>query len=212
MFTGIIQKVGRLTRLYRNQNGWSLRVACEPWTSPFEIGESIAVQGACFTVTSWDRDGFTADVLDETLRRTALRTLREGSALNLERALAVGERMGSHFVTGHVDESGVIRSLRPAGRDLELRVSCSRKVSDLTVEKGSVTIDGVSLTVTAVGDGFVEVALIPHTREATSLKERRVGDEVNLESDILGKYVARLTGYAVSSEITEELLKENGFV
>lgn len=203
---------GRLERLTRNGGGWSISIHSDPWPSPLVIGESVAVQGACLTVTSISPNGFTADVLDETLRLTALSGLRTGSLLNLERALALGDRLGGHLVTGHVDETGTIVKLAPEGRDLRIGVACSNTFSSLTVVKGSIALDGVSLTVTAVREGYVEVAVIPHTRSATSLSERIEGDRVNLEGDILGKYVARCLGKVPGTGITETLLRENGFL
>lgn len=211
MFTGLVQKTGRLERLARNGEGWSISIASAPWPSPLAVGESVAVQGACLTVASVSPSGFSADLLDETLRLTALSGLRTGALLNLERALALGDRLGGHIVTGHVDEAGTIVELAPEGRDLRVGVACSTAFSSLTVLKGSIALDGVSLTVTAVREGYVGVAVIPHTRAVTSLSERRVGDRVNLEGDILGKYVARCLGRSSGAGITETLLRENGF-
>ena len=210
MFTGLVQKVGTLAELVRKGEGWSLRIDCEAWKPPLELGESVAVQGACLTVTSADAQGFTADLLDETRRRSALATLAAGAPLNLERALSVGARLGGHFVTGHVDEVGTIRHIRSVGRDFEWTIGCSPRVARGTVEKGSIAVDGVSLTVIAVTDDSVSVALIPHTLEHTSLRARREGEGVNLESDILGKYVARCWGEG-STKITPEFLRANGF-
>ncbi|MBP5511324.1 MAG: riboflavin synthase [Kiritimatiellae bacterium] len=203
---------GRLGRLTRSEGGWSISIESGPWPSPLVIGESIAVQGACLTVTAVSPNGFSADILDETFRLTAISELRAGSLLNLERALALGDRLGGHLVTGHVDETGTIFGLTPEGRDLRVGIACSPAFSSLTVVKGSIALDGVSLTVTAVREGYVEVAVIPHTRAVTSLSERRVGDRVNLEGDILGKYVARCLGKAPVAGITETLLRENGFL
>lgn len=212
MFTGLVQKVGVLRRLARSQGGWSLTVAHDPWPDRLTLGESVAVQGACLTVTSRDAGVFTADLLDETLQRTALRQLGEGASLNLERALALGDRLGGHIVSGHVDETGALEAIEHRGRDIALRVSCSNGLARQTVMKGSVALDGVSLTVSGLGDDWLEVNLIPHTLSATSLRERRVGDLVNLEGDILGKYVARLLGQESRPGVTEQFLAENGFL
>ena len=212
MFTGLVQKVGSLRRLARAQGGWSLTVSHEAGPDALVLGESVAVQGACLTVTSVGAGQFTADLLDETLQRTALRQQGEGAHLNLERALALGERLGGHIVSGHVDETGVLLAINDRGRDIALRVSCSGDLARQTVMKGSVAIDGVSLTVSGLGDDWIEVNLIPHTLAATSLRDRKVGDEVNLEGDILGKYVARLLGRDSRPGVTEQLLAENGFL
>jgi riboflavin synthase len=212
MFTGLVQKVGVLKRLSRARGGWSLTLAHDPWRDALVLGESVAVQGACLTVTTVGSGFFTADLLDETLQRTALRQVGEGARLNLERALALGDRLGGHIVSGHVDEAGTLAGVEALGRDFVWRVSCSAGLARQTVMKGSVTIDGVSLTVTGLGDDWIEVNLIPHTLEATSLSDRAVGDAVNLEGDILGKYVARLLGVGERRDITEQLLAENGFM
>ena len=212
MFTGLVQKVGVLRRLARSQGGWTLTLAHDPWPDALVLGESVAVQGACLTVTSVGDGFFTADLLDETLRRTALQGLGEGARVNLERALALGDRLGGHIVSGHVDECGTLSGVEDRGRDIAWRVACSAALARQTVMKGSVAIDGVSLTVSGLGDDWFEVNLIPHTLKETSLCDRRVGDAVNLEGDILGKYVARLLGREPAGGVTEQLLAENGFV
>jgi riboflavin synthase len=212
MFTGLVQKVGVLRRMARSQGGWTLTLAHDPWPDALVLGESVAVQGACLTVTTAGDGCFTADLLDETLRRTALQGLGEGARVNLERALALGDRLGGHIVSGHVDECGTLSGVEDRGRDIAWRVACSAALARQTVMKGSVAIDGVSLTVSGLGDDWFEVNLIPHTLKETSLCDRRVGDAVNLEGDILGKYVARLLGREPAGGVTEQLLAENGFV
>ncbi len=199
--------------MMHSQGGWTLTVSHDAWDDSLVLGESIAVQGACLTVTAFGDGWFTADILDETVQRTALRTLREGSRLNLERALALGDRLGGHIVSGHIDETGTLLGIEARGRDGAWRVKCSQALSRQTVMKGSIAIDGVSLTVSGLGDDSIEVNLIPHTLHATSLCERQPGDALNLEGDILGKYVARLLGRDTSSStITEAMLRENGFL
>lgn len=213
MFTGLVQKVGILKRLARSQGGWALTVAHEPWGDSLVLGESVAVQGACLTVTAAGAGDFTADLLDETLQRTALRGLGEGCRVNLERALALGDRLGGHIVSGHVDEVGSLAAVEERGRDSAWRVACSAGLARQTVLKGSVAIDGVSLTVSGLCDDWLEVNLIPTTLRETSLCARKVGDALNLESDILGKYVARLLGRENRRcEVTEQMLAENGFL
>ena len=212
MFTGLVQKVGVLTRLARRGDGWSLTLSHAPWPDALALGESVAVQGACLTVTSVADGRFTADLLDETLRLTVLRSLGEGARVNLERALAVGDRLGGHIVSGHVDECGTLAAIEDRGRDIAWRVSCSAELARMTVMKGSIAVDGVSLTVSGLGDDWLEVNLIPHTLKVTSLGDRRRNDAVNLEGDLLGKYVARLLGREAGSRVTQQLLAENGFV
>lgn len=194
MFTGLIQRTGRLERLTRSAGGWRLLVSHAPWPEPLAPGESVAVQGACLTVAEACAEGFAADLLEETLARTALARLPPGARLNLERALRLGDRLGGHIVSGHVDETGRVRAVGRKGRDATMTVSCSPRLAALTVLKGSIAIDGVSLTVAALAGDSLAVEIIPHTWENTSLSERRVGDAVNLEADILGKHVARLLG------------------
>lgn len=198
MFTGLIQRVGRLHALSRSAGGWRVSVRCAPWDDQLLLGESVAVQGACLTVVACSDEGFDADVLDETLSRTALVGLPIGASLNLERALQLGDRLGGHLVSGHVDETGRIQGIERQGRDVVLTVACSPELARLTVLKGSITIDGISLTVTDLQDASLSVAIIPHTWEVTSLHERHVGDRVNLEADLLGKHVARLLGDRVA--------------
>lgn len=213
MFTGLVQKVGLLKAMMHSHGGWTLTVAHDAWKDSLVLGESIAVQGACLTVSEFGADWFTADILDETVQRTALRTLREGSRLNLERALALGERLGGHIVSGHIDETGTLVRVDDRGRDVAWRIQCSQTLAHQTVMKGSIAIDGVSLTVSELGDEHIEVNLIPHTLQATSLCNRQPGDALNMEGDILGKYVARLLGRDTSSSnITEAMLRENGFL
>ena len=211
MFTGLIQKIGTLKRLAHTQGGWALTVAHEPWPDALTLGESVAVQGACLTASAIGDGWFVAEILDETLQRTALRNFHEGAGLNLERALAVGDRFGGHIVSGHVDETGILLDTCDRGRDIVWRVSCSPTLARQTVMKGSITIDGVSLTVSGLGDDWLEVNLIPHTLNATTLRDRRTGDPLNLEGDILGKYVARILGKTPTG-ITEDTLRENGFM
>jgi riboflavin synthase len=211
MFTGLIQRLGRLTALTRQGGGWSLAISHEAWSERLVVGESVAVQGACLTVTTVRSDGFAADVLDETLVRTALGRLQPGAAVNLERALRLADRLGGHLVSGHVDECGRLAAIRPRGRDRVLRVSCSAGLCRQTVMKGSIAIDGVSLTVSGLGDDWIEANVIPHTWDATSLSARQPGEQVNLEGDLIGKYVARLLGPAARGGLSGDVLAAAGF-
>ncbi len=191
MFTGLIEAVGKLKSANRSQGGAALEISCAEWDVPLQLGDSVAVQGVCLTVTTCDLTSFVCDVLDETLDRTNLGGKASGDALNLERAMKLGDRLGGHFVTGHVDSMGTISAIRMAGRDRIVAIKCDSVTVAGIVEKGSIAIDGISLTVSAVSDSGFEVNIIPFSWEHTSLSGRNVGDKVNLETDMLGKYVTR---------------------
>ena len=208
MFTGIIQKVGTVKRVSRGK-GLVLEICFEPWTRSLEEGESVAVNGVCLTVAKCDETRFTADVLDETVSRTGIGDLIPGEKVNLERALRAGDSMGGHIVQGHVDCRGEIFAKTPKGRDFRLKVRCGRVLAAQSVLKGSVAIDGVSLTISAIGDDYLCVDLIPTTASETILGAKKVGDKVNLEGDIVGKYVAKAS---VRTGLTEEALQKAGFI
>lgn len=208
MFTGLIQKIGTIKRVSRGA-GLVLEIGFEPWGLPLEPGESVAVNGVCLTVSHCDSTRFTADVLRETESRTGLGEVWPGMHVNLERALRSGDPMGGHIVQGHVDGRGTILGKEPKGRDFQLRIRCGRVLAAQSVLKGSFTIDGVSLTISALGEDWIGVDLIPTTLRETTLGERKAGDRVNLEGDVIGKYVAkRLEG----SGLTEEKLAAAGFI
>ena len=209
MFTGLIQKIGTVKRVSRGA-GLVLEVAADtPWLAPLEEGESVAVNGVCLTVVKCEGSRFTADVLRETESRTGLGELVPGMKVNLERALKAGDAMGGHIVQGHVDARGRIKAKTPKGRDFQLQVECGRVLAAPRVLKGSIAIDGVSLTISAIGDDWIGVDVIPTTLRDTTLGFRKTGDAVNLEGDILGKYVAK---QCASAGLTEEKLAAAGFV
>ena len=208
MFTGIIQKIGTVKRVSRGA-GLVVEIGFEPWTRPLEEGESVAVNGVCLTVAKCDETRFTADVLDETVARTGIGDLIPGEKVNLERALKAGDSMGGHIVQGHVDCRGTIAAKTPKGRDFQLKIRCGRVLAAQSVLKGSVAVDGVSLTISAIGDDWLGVDLIPTTAKETILGAKKVGDKVNLEGDIVGKYVAKS---AAKPGLTEEALARAGFI
>ena len=208
MFTGLIQKIGTVKRISRGA-GLVLEIGFEPWTRPLERGESVAVNGVCLTVVDSDATRFTADVLRETESRTGLADLLPGAKVNLERALRAGDAMGGHIVQGHVDARGRIKAKVPKGRDNQLQVECGRVLAAQSVLKGSIAIDGVSLTISAIGDDWLGVDLIPTTAAETTLGSKKVGDLVNLEGDIIGKYIAK---NSARQGLTEEKLAAAGFV
>ena len=209
MFTGLIQRVGTVKRVSRGA-GLVIEVEADrPWAKPLEEGESVAVDGACLTVVKCDGSRFTADVLEETESRTGLSSLVPGAKVNLERALRAGDAMGGHIVQGHVDCRGTVSAKVPKGRDFQLRIRCGRVFAAQSVLKGSVTVDGVSLTISAIGNDWIGVDLIPTTARETTLGSKNAGDEVNLEGDIVGKYIAKK---AERPPLTEEALRKAGFI
>ena len=213
MFTGLIQRVGTVKRVSRGA-GLVLEIAADkPWAKPLEEGESVAVNGACLTVSRCEGSRFTADVLQETESRTGLADLLPGAKVNLERALRAGDALGGHIVQGHVDGRGTVAAKVPKGRDFQLRIRCGRVLAAQSVLKGSVTVDGVSLTISALGDDWLGVDLIPTTASETTLGAKSVGDQVNLEGDIVGKYVAKQgRAAAESGGLTEAALASAGFL
>jgi riboflavin synthase len=209
MFTGLVQRIGTVKRVSRGR-GLVLEVAADvPWETPLVEGESVAVNGACLTVVRCDGSRFTADILEETEARTGLADLVPGAKVNLERAVRAGEPLGGHLVQGHVDHRGVVTAIVPKGRDRQLRVRCGRVLAAQSVLKGSITIDGVSLTISTIGDDWLGVDLIPTTARETTLGAKRVGDAVNLEGDVVGKYLAKA---APRTGLTEAALSAAGFL
>lgn len=204
MFTGIVEELGEVTRLDVADGHARLVVRCRTVTEDARIGDSIAVNGCCLTVTDLDDDGFAADLMAETLRATALGRLTPGDGVNLERALAAGDRLGGHLVQGHVDGVGEVVDRDEHPGTVFLRISAPTAVAPYLVPKGSITVDGTSLTVVDVEDGgdgsaTFRVALIPHTLEVTTFGARQPRDEVNLEADVIAKYAERLLAAGAES-------------
>ncbi|SCL25253.1 riboflavin synthase alpha chain [Micromonospora rhizosphaerae] len=199
MFTGIVEELGEIVRTTETAGDSALLAIRGPLvTSDARHGDSIAVNGVCLTVVDVDGGVFTADVMGETLRRSALGALRPGDPVNLERAAALGSRLGGHLVQGHVDGVGEVLRREPAAQWETVRFRLPAALSRYVVEKGSITIDGVSLTVADVGDDWFSVGLIPTTLKLTTLGAKGVGEPVNLEVDVLAKYVERLLGDRVT--------------
>lgn len=194
MFTGIIEEVGYVKSLHRGDKSFTLEVEAEKVLERTLVGDSIATNGVCLTVTSLTGHGFTADVMPETVSRTALGELVSGSPVNLERALSLQTRLGGHIVSGHIDGTGRIADRRQDDTALWLTIECDSKLLRYIIEKGSVTLQGVSLTVARVDARSFAVSLIPHTQAATTLHQAKVGDLVNIENDIIAKYVEKLLG------------------
>ena len=209
MFTGIIEEVGHVKSLHRGAKSFTLEVEAEKVLEGTLVGDSIATNGVCLTVTSLTGHGFTADVMPETVSRTALGELVSGSPVNLERALSLQTRLGGHIVSGHIDGTGRIADRRQDDTALWLTIECDSKLLRYIIEKGSVTLQGVSLTVARVDARSFAVSLIPHTQAATTLHQAKVGDLVNIENDIIAKYVEKLLGKAPDngSDILDKMAK-----
>ena len=192
MFTGIVEETGKVLAFEPSAEAWSLRIAARAALVDLAEGDSIAVNGCCLTTVGSDAGSLRFDVLEETRRLTNFSALTTGALVNLERSLRFGGKVGGHFVTGHIDAQGVVEAFEPRGKDHYLRIGVPRDLTRYIVHKGSIAIDGISLTIAEVTDAAFAVWLIPHTIAVTNLSEKRVGSPVNLEFDLLGKHVEKL--------------------
>lgn len=218
MFTGIIEEIGLVENIQRSGESFVLAVKAEKVLEGVQLGDSIAVNGVCLTVTSFSNNRFTVDVMPETVKATSLRTVQRGSRVNLERAMAAGGRFGGHFVSGHVDGTGVIKSKKPFENAVYYEIEAGQELMQYIIVRGSIAVDGTSLTVFGVTENRFTISLIPHTLSETVLGLKDTGDVVNLECDMIGKYVGHfLNGFPYDSSqkkpsgITEKFLEENGF-
>lgn len=213
MFTGIIEEIGRITHIIGTGQALQLVVNCEKVLEDVHVGDSIAVNGICLTVTQFDSRSFKADVMPETFRSTSLGELKSGSSVNLERALPLGGRLGGHIVSGHIDGVGRIARKRTENNALWIDIQASNEILKYIVLKGSVALDGTSLTVSGLRDSDFAVSLIPHTAEMTILAEKMPGQLVNIECDVLAKYVEKLMkpDNHNSAGITLSWLQEKGY-
>ena len=218
MFTGLVAELGTVQRLARQGSSYHLTVGAKKVLTNLKIGDSVAVNGACLTVVRMDEGGFTADVMPETVRLTNLGSLQPGSKVNLERTLRLCDGLDGHIVSGHVEGLGTISEQRPEGIAVVVTIATPPELLKYIIKKGSIAIDGISLTVTEVTDTSFSVSLIPHTAKETTLGFKKVGDSVNLETDILGKYVERMltwnkqTQAGKADTLNMQTLLENGFV
>lgn len=209
MFTGLVREIGEIAR----RTGAGLALTCPALLPEIALGDSVAVNGVCLTARSLTADGFEADVSRETFDRSTLGQLRTGARVNLEPALALGERLGGHIVQGHVDDVGTCVVLRPSGEGFDLTIAIPAAIQRYVAVKGSIAIDGVSLTVAGIEGDRCRVAVIPHTWQSTNLQYLRSGQRVNVEVDIFAKYVERLLGRdTTQSAVNEEFLREHGFM
>lgn len=218
MFTGIIEEIGILSNIQRTGNSFVLTIEAKKILDDVHLGDSIAVNGICLTVTSYTGKQFTVDVMPETVKATSLNTVKRGSKVNLERAMAAGGRFGGHFVSGHIDGTGVIKSKQAFENAVYYEIEADSNLLRDVILKGSVAVDGTSLTVFAVTENSFTISLIPHTLSETILGHKGSGDLVNLECDMIGKYVGHFIKKLTidpqqksRSGITEKFLEENGF-
>lgn len=217
MFTGLVEELGNVRTLSRGAHSIRLTIGAEKVLSDVKTGDSIAVDGACLTVVEFSAKSFTVDIMPETFDRTTLSSRKPGDFVNLERTLRVGDRLGGHIVSGHVDAIGTIVSITPRDNANILRIRFPENLSPFVIPQGSVTLDGVSLTVVNCGTDWFEVSLIPHTWDVTVLSRKKAGDRVNVETDVLGKYIHRMLQSdrrvrTSGSVIGEEFLSKHGFL
>lgn len=213
MFTGIVEEIGIVKSLEFKASGAKIVIGCQKVIEDVKIGDSIAIDGVCQTVIAFNSSEFSAEISDETLKVTTLGNLKSGNTVNLERALTLSSRLGGHIVSGHVDCMGKFINIEKLSDFYNLQFEIPEKQEKYVVYKGSITINGVSLTVANIVDNIVSVAIIPHTYNNTSLKDLKLGQDVNIETDILGKYVEKfLSAKDNKKGISMNFLQENGFV
>lgn len=218
MFTGLVEELGKVKLLERGATSARLTIMARVILSDIKLGDSIAVNGTCLTVVEYADNWFTADVMPETVRQTVLNGLKAGDPVNLERTLRVGDRFGGHIVSGHIDGVGTILSKDPEANAILIKIKAGPDVMRYVIRKGSIAIDGISLTVVDCGQDWFRVSLIPHTAKMTTLGLKKSGETVNLETDIIGKYVEKMLGIipdkttAKQQDLSVEYLAEHGFL
>jgi riboflavin synthase len=229
MFTGIVEELGTLKSIKRSSTDFILEIAAPLITADLAIGDSVAVNGICLTVTMKGKEMFAVDVMPETLNNTNLQKLKPGSSVNLERALTMSSRLGGHLVSGHVDGVGIIKSKKEDSNAVVVQIKAPESVTRYLIDRGSITVDGISLTVMGLAADAITVSLIPHTAKITTLGQKKKGDTVNLEADLIGKYVekfvsvergssenkvsaSRMKSEKKEKKLTAEKLGEMGFL
>lgn len=210
MFTGIIEEVGKIKSANQASNFVRLTISCQKVLEDLKIGDSVATNGVCLTVTDLARDSFSADVMHETMKRSSLAHLKRNAPVNLERALLANGRLDGHMVSGHIDGMGQIKKISKDGIALLFTISCDEKLCHFMVEKGSVALDGISLTLVEVKKEDFQVSVIPHSMENTNFLVKKVGDSVNIECDLIGKYIVKALKKK-SQGISKEFLAQNGY-
>ncbi|MBD8070318.1 riboflavin synthase [Bacillus sp. PS06] len=214
MFTGIIEEIGTVSDIQGTKDSIVMKIKAEKILVDVALGDSIAVNGVCLTVTSFSKEEFSVDVMPETVKSTSLQTLKKHSSVNLERAMSAGGRFGGHFVSGHVDGIGKIVGKEPHSNAVYYSIKVKPELIDYMIPKGSITVDGTSLTIFGISDDTFMISLIPHTVSETIIGEKGIGDIVNIECDMLGKYVEKFVKNSHNqrkTSITSSFLEENGF-
>ncbi|MBM7608215.1 riboflavin synthase [Ureibacillus composti] len=212
MFTGIIEDKGKVTAIQKDEKSMEITIYSPKIISDAHLGDSIAVNGVCLTVTHLTQEEMTVDVMPETVKATTIHSLKMGDYVNLERAMSANGRFGGHIVSGHVDGVGTIRSKKPVSNAVYIEIDIPKELTENCIPKGSITIDGTSLTLFNVSEQSVTVSLIPHTYAETIIGQKKVGEKVNIETDLLGKYVLQhLKRADKGSNITLDFLRQNGF-
>jgi riboflavin synthase len=212
MFTGMIEEIGRIRSIKQADKSAQMTIEAHTILNGMQLGDSIAVSGPCLTVVAFDASSFTVDISPETLRATLLGEMRSGDPVNLERAMQAGGRFGGHMVSGHIDGIGALTKKREEGNALVLTFSATREILDISIPKGSIAVDGISLTINDVSKDSFSVSIIPHTARMTTLGKKGIGGRVNLESDLIGKYVERILSRKGESRGKQEKSIDTGFL
>lgn len=216
MFTGLIEEIGTVQSISKGISSAKITIKAWKVLEDIKLGDSISTNGVCLTVTGFNKNSFTVDVMPETMRRSNLKLLKYDSKVNLERAIMVGERLGGHIVSGHIDGVGIIKSLQVEDNATWVTIEASTKILKYVIEKGSIAIDGTSLTVAYIDNNSFKVSIIPLTKDETTLLRKNVGEQVNIECDMIGKYIERFVLFQnnarPSSSLDMNFLKENGFL
>jgi len=212
LFTGLVEEIGIVKKITKSVQSAKITIAAGQLLEDVKIGDSICTNGVCLTVNNLSNKEFSVDVMPETIRNSNLKNLSSGSKVNLERALKASDRLGGHIVSGHIDGIGVVNAFKEEENATWITIATNENILKYIVERGSIAIDGTSLTVAYVDDKTFKVSIIPHTKEKTILLHKKVGDEVNLECDVLGKYIEKLTLHREKKTIDMDFLASNGFV
>lgn len=215
MFTGIIEEIGKIQSVTKGEISAKISINAKKVLEDVKLGDSISTNGVCLTVTNFTRSNFTVDVMAETMRRTNLSILSQGAEVNLERALKVGDRFGGHIVSGHIDGTGRITEFKKEDNAIWVTIRTDSSILKYIIPKGSIAIDGISLTVAYVDEEVFKVSVIPHTKDFTTLLHKNIGDMVNLECDLVGKYIEKLISFEDKkqdkNDLSENFLREHGF-